>query len=103
MLERLLSAPMECEPGVLCDCGQQARFHEMRSKQLLTVLGPITIQRPYYLCPHCHQGQSPRDSELDVKGTEYSPGVRRMMAVVGSDTSFEHGREELELLAGCSR
>jgi hypothetical protein len=23
-----------------------------------------------------------------------------MMAVVGSETSFEHGREELELLAG---
>jgi Uncharacterised protein family (UPF0236) len=100
MLEKLLSAPGECELTVACDCGQQARFHEMRPKQILTVLGPITIERPYYLCPHCHQGQSPRDSELDVKGTEYSPGVRRMMAVVGSETSFEHGREELELLAG---
>jgi Uncharacterised protein family (UPF0236) len=100
MLEKLLSAPGECEPTVACDCGQQARFHEMRPKQILTVLGPITIERPYYLCPHCHQGQSPRDSELDVKGTEYSPGVRRMMAVVGSETSFEQGREELELLAG---
>ena len=99
LLERLLSAPMECEP-VPCSCGQQARFHETRLKRLLTVLGPITIQRPYYVCPHCHQGQSPRDSELDVKGTEYSPGVRRMMAVVGSEASFEHGREELELLAG---
>jgi len=100
MLEKLLSAPLEFEPAVPCDCGQQARFHEMRHKQLLTVLGPITIERPYYLCPHCHRGQSPRDEELDVRGTEYSPGVRRMMAVVGSETSFEHGREELELLAG---
>jgi hypothetical protein len=100
MLEKLLSAPLEFEPAVPCDCGQQARFHEMRPKQLLTVLGPISIERPYYLCPHCHRGQSPRDWELDVKGTEYSPGVRRMMAVVGSETSFEHGREELELLAG---
>jgi Uncharacterised protein family (UPF0236) len=100
MLEKLLNAPTGCEPVVPCGCGRQARFHEMRSKQLLTILGSITIQRPYYLCPHCHQGQSPLDSELDVKGTEYSPGVRRMMAVVGSETSFEHGREELELLAG---
>jgi hypothetical protein len=100
MLEKLLSAPLEFEPAVPRDCGQQARFHEMRPKQLLTVLGPISIERPYYLCPHCHQGQSPRDWELDVKGTEYSPGVRRMMAVVGSETSFEHGREELQLLAG---
>jgi len=100
MLERLLSVPSECEPAVPCVCGQQARFHEIRPKQILTVLGPITIKRPYYLCPHCHQGQSPRDSELDVKGTEYSPGVRRMTAVIGSETSFQHGREQLELLAG---
>src|ERR1019366_8219245 len=55
---------------------------------------------PYYVCPACHQGQSPRDQELDVEGTEYSPGVRRMMAVVGSETSFDQGREQLELLAG---
>lgn len=32
--------------------------------------------------------------------TDYSPAVRRMMAVVGSETSFDHGREQLELLAG---
>lgn len=100
MLEKLFSGFTDCEQAVPCDCGQQAQFHEMRPKRILTVLGSITIQRPYYLCPHCHQGQSPRDSELEVKGTEYSPGVRRMMAVVGSETSFERGREELQLLAG---
>jgi len=100
LLENLLSAPSKHEASVPCGCGRQARLHEMRPKQLLTVLGPITLQRPYYLCSHCHQGQSPRDEELEVTGTEYSPGVRRMMAVVGSNSSFEHGREELELLAG---
>jgi len=100
VLERLLSAPVECEREVPCPCGYRARFHEMRSKQLSTVVGQVTIQRPYYLCGHCHQGQIPRDVELDVRGTEYSPGVRRMMALVGSDTSFDHGREQLEVLAG---
>ena len=35
-----------------------------------------------------------------MEGTEYSPGVRRMMAVVGSETSFDQGREQLQLLAG---
>lgn len=100
VLERLLGAPSSFEREVPCACGRQARFHEMRSQRLTTAVGPITIQRPYYLCPHCHQGQSPRDAELDVPGTEYSPGVRRMMALVGSDTSFDHGREQLEVLAG---
>ena len=33
-------------------------------------------------------------------GTECSPGVQRMMAAVGSDSSFDHGRQQLALLAG---
>jgi hypothetical protein len=100
VLEELL----ECQPPaprqVPCGCGQQAGYRERRPKRMLTVLGQVKTERPYYVCAACHQGQSPRDQELDVEGTEYSPGVRRMMAVVGSETSFEQGREQLELLAG---
>jgi hypothetical protein len=100
VLERLLSAPAEFELTVACDCGHPARFHQMRTKQVLTVLGWIAIERPYYVCPHCHAGRSPRDRELDVEGVACSPGVRRMMAVVGSEASFQQGREHLDLLAG---
>ena len=64
------------------------------------MLGPVVYDRAYYRCQNCHQGQSPRDQELDVAGTECSPGVRRMMAAVGSETSFDSGRQQLHLLAG---
>jgi len=67
---------------------------------LLTILGSLVFDRVYYLCASCHKGRSPRDQELDVVGTECSPGVRRMMAVVGSETSFQGGRQQLQLLAG---
>jgi hypothetical protein len=88
-------------PRVGCNrCGAEAHYHDHRGKRLFTALGPVELQRPYYVCPKCRQGQSPRDRELDVEGTEYSPGLRRMMALVGSETSFEHGREQLEVLAG---
>jgi hypothetical protein len=100
MLERLLNTPAEFDRDIPCPCGGRARFHQMRPKHLVTVLGPVAIERPCYLCAACHKGQSPRDVELDADGTEYSPGVRRMMAVVGSETSFERGRAQLELLAG---
>jgi hypothetical protein len=100
VIEELLAAPEEFAPPVPCGCGQQARYHGRRRKQLLTVLGRVETERAYYVCPACHQGQSPRDQELDVEGTEYSPGVRRMMAVVGSETSFEQERDQLQLLAG---
>jgi hypothetical protein len=71
----------------------------MCPKQLSTVLGRVETERPYFVCAYCQRGQSPRDQELDMVGSEYSPGVRRMMGLVGSESSLEQGREQLELLA----
>jgi hypothetical protein len=99
-IQRLLAVPVVHQTGVACGCGHQARYHERRRKQVLTILGPVMFERAYYLCPNCHQGQSPRDQELDVVGTECSPGVRRMMSLVGSEDSFGVGRRKLQLLAG---
>jgi hypothetical protein len=99
-LERLLSMPSSEPEHVTCFCGRVAKHHGRRFKQIMTALGRVCFERSYYLCPHCHEGHSPRDRELDVEGVAYSPGVRRMMAVVGSDTSFDQGREQLLLLAG---
>ena len=69
-IERLLAVPVVHQTAVACGCGQQARYRERRGKQVLTILGPVTLERAYYLCPNCHEGQSPRDQELDVVGTE---------------------------------
>src|ERR1051326_3812729 len=49
-----------------CPCGQLALYRELRSRTILTAVGEIEIRRPYYLCPHCHHGQSPFDRQLDV-------------------------------------
>ncbi|MGO9273502.1 MAG: hypothetical protein ACLQOO_25245 [Terriglobia bacterium] len=100
VLEELLALPEPFPPQVPCGCGQPARYQEMRRKQLVTVLGRVETERPDYRGPHCHHGQSPRDQELQVEGVPYSPGVQRMMAAVGRETSFERGRQPLELLAG---
>lgn len=100
VLTGLLAAQSDPPTQTACGCGEQAHYHDRRSKQLLTAVGTIEYERAYYVCPHCHQGQSPCDREWDVEGTQYSPGVRRMMATVGSESSFDHGREQLELLAG---
>jgi len=99
-LSHLLSMSVARSATVPCACGQAARYHDRRPKQCLTVLGRVRLDRDYYVCPDCHQGPAPRDAELDVLGTEYPPGVRRMMAAVGSDSSFDRGREQMELLAG---
>ena len=93
------SPPAAGERTLPCPCGQQADYKELRAKTILTVVGLATVKRPYYLCDHCGEGQFPVDQELDVAEVEVSPGVRRMMAVVSSESAFEQGRQHLELLA----
>jgi hypothetical protein len=101
-LSKLLQfeAPPATRRTLPCGCGNQAHYRELRTKTILTVVGRAEISRPYYLCPHCHDGQFPDDIELDVEKTELSPGVRRMLALVGQEAPFDHGREQLKLLAG---
>lgn len=91
--------PAADQRAIPCACGHQARYRELRSKPVLTAVGPVEVLRPYYLCSHCHAGQFPADAELDIQDTEFSPGVRRMQAVVGQDAPFEHGRQQMKLLA----
>jgi hypothetical protein len=92
-------APTEHRSTLPCRCGQQAEYQELRSRTLLTALGGVEISRPYYLCPHCHTGQFPVDVELDVVNTQFSPGVRRMLALVGEAAPFRRGREQMKVLA----
>ena len=101
MLSELLNfkAPPTELRNLPCACGHQTRYQELRSKAVLTAVGEVTVTRPYYLCLHCHRGQFPADVELDIQNTEFSPGVRRMQAVVGQDAPFAHGRQQMKLLA----
>lgn len=99
-LTELLRLPEPEQRTIPCACGQPAHYRELRRKAIFTAVGQVQVLRPYYLCPHCHQGQFPADQELDVVDTEFSPGVRRMQALVGQDASFDHGREQMQRLAG---
>jgi hypothetical protein len=101
-LSQLLEFPAPNEEGRkrACPCGQQAHYRERRSKPVLTAVGSVEVLRPYYLCVHCGVGQFPADVELDIENTEFSPGVRRMQAMVGQEAPFDHGREQMKVLAG---
>ena len=85
---------------ISCPCGRSAHYKELRSKTMLTVLGPVELRRPYFLCIDRSKGQYPVDTELGIAGLESSPGVRRMEAVVGSEMPFAPACEPMKLLAG---
>ena len=91
--------PADDQKTIPCSCGQTAHYQGLRSKTILTIVGDVVVSRPYYLCPHCHNGQFPADIELDIEKVVLSPGVRRMLALVGQEAPFDHGREQMKRLA----
>lgn len=101
-LEKLLGLSDRSQSISSIDCGHghNAEFVDYRSKHVTTILGRISISRPYHHCVPCKKGVIPRDQDLDIVGTSFSPGVRRMMALVGGKESFEEGQRDLAELAG---
>jgi len=102
LLEKLLNSDGGGYRGAHLDCsqGHAAEFVGYRDKEILTVVSSVEARRAYYHCQECQSGFAPKDKELDVVGSSFSPGVRRMMARVGAKESFEQGRGDLEALAG---
>jgi hypothetical protein len=102
LLEKLLNSDGGGYRGAHLDCGHghAAEFVGYRRKQILTVLSSLEVQRAYYHCPSCQSGSVPKDQELDIVGSSFSPGVRRMMGRVGAQGPFEQGRADMEELAG---
>jgi hypothetical protein len=87
-------------PTAACACGQPARYVGRRAKTVTSVLGPLTLERAYFHCEPCATGFCPRDAALGVAGGSLSPGVLRMVGLVGAMVSFAEGHELLRDLAG---
>ena len=102
MLTQLLqfAEPDAEQRAVACRCGGLARYRGLRLRRILTALGEVELRRPWYLCPHCHHGQFPVDRQLNIEDRDFSPGIRRMQALVGHQSPFDHGREQMKILAG---
>jgi hypothetical protein len=102
LLEMLVNADGGDYRGRTLPCahGHEYEFVEYRDKALLTVLGRVAVRRAYYRDKECGSGYCPKDRALDIEGTSYSAGVRRMMSKVGAYQPFGLGHEDLEELAG---
>jgi len=101
MLEKLVNADGGGYQGSAIPFGKgyQYEFIDYRNKKLLTVLGPVVVKRAYYYDKESHSGFCPKDRTLDIEGTSYSSGVRRMMSKVGAYRPFGLGQEDLYELA----
>lgn len=82
-------------------CGHPQRLVSRRQRQLLTLLGPIRIQRAYYQCVPpkrqvgeeaertCSHGEAPFDQQWGLSSQRSSPGMQRLISYL-SATLTQH-------------
>jgi Uncharacterised protein family (UPF0236) len=82
-----------------CPCGQTAKNPRLRSATVKTVLGPLTLTRPYYTCAACHHGLAPLDQQLGLCAGGISAGLDELLALLGAtEDSFAAAAAVLEKL-----
>ena len=83
------------------DCHGAAKFHRWQGKRVVTAIGEVTVTRPYYDCPVCRAGHSPRDGQLGLTTGDLSRGAAELAALAGTLGSFaEAATKTLPKLAG---
>ncbi len=83
--------------AIICACGHEMASHGRDEKRIKTVLGDITFRRTRYVCPSCGASRFLGDELLNVVGTGFSPGLRRLMSRAGSKVPFKEGRDDLKV------
>jgi len=100
LFAKFLSEIRDTAP-VCPECATQKPMEDLgvRSKSIVSLLGEGTITRKYYGCG-CGNHMLPKDELLDIGGTSYTPGVRRVVSQLAACDSFERSSEMLEEVCG---
>lgn len=103
-LERLIQAQAEAVASPARRegaCGHEQRLVSQRPKQVLTLLGKITIQRAYYQCLNpteeperdgkqaCTHGEAPADALWGLTQRHTSAGVQQAVSYLGAALTLE--------------
>jgi len=85
--------------AITCACGHEMTSHGRDEKRIRTILGDIIFRRSRYVCPSCGASRYPGDEALNVVGTGFSPGVKKLMSRAGSRGTFKEAQGDLKVYA----
>jgi len=112
-LEQMLNAPGEANQAHARregTCGHRQRLVGTREKTVLTVMGKVTVRRPYYQCIQQekeqkeqetsadHHGSAPFDTIWGIERGRTSPGVQKIVSYFGASQTLSEIAEALEMV-----
>jgi hypothetical protein len=110
VLEQIIQGQPETEKAPARrqgSCGHEQRFVGIRPKQVLTLLGPITIKRAYYCCLRqaselpqdepggCPHGETPADTLWGIEQRRTSAGVQEQISYLCAQMTLEEAAAAL--------
>jgi hypothetical protein len=96
MERRLVETPVLCPQ---CDAPMRSRGRTPR--RVVTVFGPLDVQRRRYHCTPCRTVRRPLDEWLGlVSGTEFTAAVREQALYLAADLPYERAAEVLRHIGG---
>ena len=96
MEKTLLATPILCP-----QCTRPMRSRGRTTRRVVTVFGPLAIQRRRYRCAPCGTVRRPLDEWIGLfEGTEYTVAVREQALYLAADLPYERAAEVLRHVGG---
>jgi hypothetical protein len=97
ILQKLYSQPGLAIAGDASAAGEKC--HADRSKEVLTLFGPVCLHRNYYFDPETGHGRVPLDAALGLVNS-FSPAVVRLSDRAAAREGYDAASQDLRALAG---
>jgi hypothetical protein len=82
-------------------CHQRIKAHSDKvRREIDTVVGPVTLYRPYFYCRRCGFGFYPLDDALGLSPRKIQPDIQELEAWLAAEMPYETVSEALERCAG---
>ena len=82
-----------------CNSRIKAKSEKVR-REIGTVVGPVTLYRPYFYCRTCSFGFYPLDDALGLSNRKAQPDIQELEAWLAAEMPYETASEALERCAG---
>ena len=83
-------------------CERLLRARPSRSRTVETLLGPVTLERPYFYCVGCHHGFYPLDEALGLSAQRKQWDVQQAGVKLGLEMPHRRAAELLDELTDAS-
>ena len=100
LIEQKYSDLLEQQYASCPKCGKPCKVRRHSSKQLETMQGPSSLNRPWFYCIDCSLGFSPLDKVLEISRKRHQFDVQKKAVNLSADVTFDRGSDIFKELTG---